>query len=80
MVIEIRKPLLLPFVGEIKEELLGRLAGAGKVVFTEPGLDAAGLQLLLALRKEVPELAVELVPGEENIFYRLWRQGGACGV
>jgi len=67
--VEIDLPLLLPHVEEIRQRLMGQAAGAQKVVFTAPGLDAAGLQLIIALRKEFPQMAVEVTPeGPREIF------------
>jgi len=68
VLVEIDLPLLLPNLTEIKERLLAQLSGgAHRVVFTAPGLDAAGLQLIIALRKEFPGIEVEIPqegPGE----------------
>lgn len=69
MRLEIDRPLLLPYVGEIRERLLERAAEAREVVFMAPGLDAAGLQLIIALRKEFPHLVVKVVPeGPGEVF------------
>ena len=59
MVVCVDKPLCLPYLAQIREELLARLPGAQKIVFKEPGMDAGGLQLLLALKKEFPRVEVE---------------------
>lgn len=73
MLVEIDLPLLLPHVEEIRERLLELVnGGAQKVVFTAPGLDAAGLQLVVALRKEFPWVEVELPPvGPGEVFRSL---------
>ncbi|MFZ5597121.1 MAG: hypothetical protein ACOY31_08945 [Bacillota bacterium] len=69
MWVEIDLPLLLPYVEEIRQRLLDQVAGAERVTFTKPGLDAAGLQLIIALRKEFPQMAVEVMPeGPGEIF------------
>jgi len=45
-------PLFLPYVNEIRNCLLReidrKLSSVQRVIFTEPGLDAAGLQLIIA--------------------------------
>jgi len=65
MQVEIDLPLLLPHVEEIKRMLLARIeSGSRKVVFTAPGLDAAGLQLVVALHKEFPGVEIEPPPVE----------------
>ncbi|MCL6636097.1 MAG: STAS domain-containing protein [Peptococcaceae bacterium] len=73
MLVEIDLPLLLTNVEEIRERLLKQVAaGARKVVFTSPGVDAAGLQLIIALRKEFPGVEVELPPeGPGEVFRSL---------
>lgn len=61
MLVEIDLPLLLPHVEEIRQRLLAQMSGkTRKVVFTAPGLDAAGMQLIIALRKEFPGVEVEI--------------------
>ncbi|MBE3587794.1 MAG: hypothetical protein IMW93_04430 [Thermoanaerobacteraceae bacterium] len=73
MRVEIDLPLLLPHVEEIRQRLLAQVNGeTRKVVFTAPGLDAAGLQLIIALQKEFPHVAVEVAPeGPGEIFRNL---------
>ncbi|MEW5898701.1 MAG: hypothetical protein AB1652_05955 [Bacillota bacterium] len=39
------------------------------MIFTEPGLDAAGLQLIIALKKEFPELEVVLTGGGPGALF-----------
>lgn len=76
-------PLLLPFAKEIRERLLKELPGDGcgrtpsrrRVIFAAPGLDAAGVQLIVALKKEFP--GVEIVLNEEGssrVFFSLLRK------
>ncbi|OPX88724.1 hypothetical protein [Pelotomaculum sp. PtaB.Bin117] len=72
MRMEIDLPLLLPYVEKIRQRLLDQAAGVRRIVFTAPGLDAAGLQLIVALQKEFPHVAVELAPeGPGEIFREL---------
>lgn len=71
MLVEIDLPLLLPHVEEVRERLLEQVNGeTRKVVFTAPGLDAAGLQLVVALRKEFPGVEVELPPAGPGEVFR----------
>ncbi|WP_018085812.1 hypothetical protein [Desulfurispora thermophila] len=71
MRVEIDLPLLLPHVEEIRRRLLAQVNGETRqVVFTAPGLDAAGLQLVVALRKEFPQVEVELTPAGPGEIFR----------
>ncbi len=73
MAVMIDKPLLLPYLKEIKEEIISRAKNAQKIVCREAGIDAGGLQLLLALKKEFSYLEVELVwEGAGSLFYSVW--------
>ncbi|MCL6612889.1 MAG: hypothetical protein K6T66_15260 [Peptococcaceae bacterium] len=66
MRVEIDLPLLLPYVEEIRQRLLDQAAGAEKIIFTKSDLDAAGIQLIVAVRKEFPSLKIEIAPGQSG--------------
>jgi len=67
--IEIDLPLFLPNVEEIRKNLLAHAGPeTDKVVFTVPGIDAAGLQLVAALRREFPQVEVQLSPAEAGVL------------
>lgn len=70
MQVEIDLPLFLPYIAQIRQVLLEQAAEADEVVFTTPGLDAAGLQLIIALRKEFPRIAVHVAPGGPGEVFR----------
>ncbi len=71
MRVEIDLPLLLPYVEEIRQRLLEQAAGAEKIIFTKPDLDAAGFQLIVAVRKEFPSLKIEIASGQSGKIYHL---------
>lgn len=50
-------------------EIDRKLSSEQRVIFTEPGLDAAGLQLIIALKKEFPELEVVLTGGGPGALF-----------
>lgn len=81
MRVEIDLPLLLPYVEEIRKRLLEHVvSGTRMVVFTAPGLDAAGLQLIIALRKEFPGIEVEVPPEGPGDIFRSLLIGGVIQV
>jgi len=83
MELEISLPLFLPHLQEIKTIILSELQEAQKVekvVFSSPGMDAAGLQLLIALQKEFPYLSLEIAEGGAGERYRKLLLGGEGDV
>ncbi len=80
MIVEIDLPLLLPYVAEIKKKLLSTPGVYEKVVFKNRQVDAAGMQLVAAIKKEDPEVEIEFAPGVNeltpNIYLKILEEKG----